>query len=541
MRDYIRTVADKSFSIMTITAVVLIILALVGILFPMISKGSKAVFFTETIEFRKMQFAKFGRGSKEEIESQAKESDEYREVVYEKLTSFSRGINSAKLIKSTRSIYRNYGKSLRYQGVEGSEYANLRRNAKRLRDHLCDAFKATDKEIISKKIAEVLDVKYSQMFAGTQIEQYFTIAKEYLEATETIDLSRKDEYTKKLKELRELLHQLLGPNPDEKTPALSMYRYGATRMDMANIALDNFLWIETWVQNGDRKSLMKVRTPRKESFAGTPIETIFDYIPQNLDKMLLPNKTIYWQYFIDDSTPGHYFGGIGPEILGTLLITAISILFAVPLGIICAAYLVECAKDNFIVRIIRISINTLAGVPSIVFGLFGLAFFVIYLFPIIGLESKSCILAASLTLAILTLPVVIRASEEAIRSVPQRYKEASLGLGAGKFSTFMRVTLPTALPGIMTGIILSISRVAGETAPILFTGAVALGPLPESILHPTRTLSYGSYDMAVGDRISQMVPHNQYGMIVSLVLLIMLLNGIAIVLRTRISKKLQQH
>jgi phosphate transport system permease protein len=134
---------------------------------------------------------------------------------------------------------------------------------------------------------------------------------------------------------------------------------------------------------------------------------------------------------------------------------------------------------------------------------------------------------------------MIRASEEAIRTVPQSYKEGSLALGASKFRTFMTVTLPAALPGILTGIILSLSRIAGETAPILFTGAVAKGPVPDSIFDRTRTLSYGSYDMAVGDRLAMMVPHNQYGMVVTLILLILILNAMAIVLRSRVFKKLK--
>jgi phosphate transport system permease protein len=229
---------------------------------------------------------------------------------------------------------------------------------------------------------------------------------------------------------------------------------------------------------------------------------------------------------------------VGPEILGTLLLTLLAMVIVFPLGVISAAYLVECASDNIAVRIIRMCINTLAGVPSVVFGLFGLAFFVLFFIPLFGGPSKPCILAASLTLAVLTLPVMIRASEEAIRAVPQTYKEASLGLGAGKFRTFVKVTLPVALPGILTGVILSLSRVAGETAPILFTGAVALGPLPKSLLDQTRTLSYGSYDIAVGDRLAMMVPHKQYGMVVTLVLLVLCLNAVAIILRARVFKKL---
>jgi phosphate transport system permease protein len=318
-----------------------------------------------------------------------------------------------------------------------------------------------------------------------------------------------------------------------------MYRYGATRWDQAQQLLDKLLWAESWVQKESGQSMVKVRVPRQEQFAGTDLERLFGFVEKNLHKMLRPRLTFYWQYFIDDSTPGHYFGGVGPEILGTLLITVLSMVFAVPLGIISAAYLVECASESFVIRIIRMCINTLAGVPSIVFGLFGLAFFVLFFFPLLSLPSKPCILAGSLTLAILTLPVMIRASEEAIRSVPTSYKEASLSLGASRFRTFVTVTLPVAMPGILTGIILSLSRVAGETAPILFAAAVALGPLPKSVFEPTRTLSYGSYDIAVGDRLAMMVPHKQYGMVVTLVLLVLCLNAVAIILRSRVFKKLQ--
>ncbi|MCK4626654.1 MAG: ABC transporter permease subunit, partial [Phycisphaerae bacterium] len=141
---------------------------------------------------------------------------------------------------------------------------------------------------------------------------------------------------------------------------------------------------------------------------------------------------------------------------------------------------------------------------------------------------------------VLVLPVIIRASEEAIKAVPRSYKEASLALGAGKFRTFITVTLPAAAPGILTGIILSISRAAGETAPILFTAAVALGPIPETIFKQgTRTLSYGSYDLAVGDRIAALVPHQQYGMVMTLIALVLVLNLAAIIVRRRLEAKLR--
>ncbi|MEK7995984.1 MAG: phosphate ABC transporter permease PstA, partial [Planctomycetota bacterium] len=325
------------------------------------------------------------------------------------------------------------------------------------------------------------------------------------------------------------------------SPALAQFRYGATRWDQAQELLFRLFWKEEWVEKQPGQPLVKITPSRKEQFAGTELEGMFDLVENNLGRMLYPKGTFYWRYFTDDSTPGHYFGGIGPEILGTLILTILSMVFVVPLGLISAAYLTECTREGPVIRIIRMCINTLAGVPSIVFGLFGLAFFVLFFLPLFGAPSKPCILAGSLTLAVLTLPVMIRSSEEAIRTVPQTYKEASLALGASRFRTFVTVTLPVALPGILTGVILSLSRVAGETAPILFTAGIAVGPVPKSLLQTTRTLSYGSWDMAVADKLAALVPHNQYGMVVTLVLLILCLNALAIVIRSRVFKRLKGH
>jgi len=161
--------------------------------------------------------------------------------------------------------------------------------------------------------------------------------------------------------------------------------------------------------------------------------------------------------------------------------------------------------------------------------------------PALGAPGKISILAGSLTLATLVLPVIIRASEEAIRAVPPSYKEASLAVGAGSFRTFVKVTLPAALPGILTGIILSMSRAAGETAPLLFTVAVYVGRVPRSLLEPTRTLSYGGYFMATGDTIAAKAPHQQYGIIGTLVILVLILNIVAILIRSRMSRKLRGH
>ena len=539
MRHIIRRITDKAFTILTGTSVVLLTSVLLIILGPMVWRGAKAVIFKDTIEFRKMQLDLYNRGNSEALKIETSETESFRRTVYKIVDDFKHGIDTEELIDKSKQIYRQFGKELRYRGITGKQYQKIRSLARDLRGRLQAAFESNDKKIIKENIDYVLQYRKNEYFVDTTAAEFFTLAEDFYKTIENIDLNKRQEYTASLQQIEEVIFQLLGPRPDEPLPALTMERYGATRWDLAQKLLDNLLWSQQWIQQEAGQPLTKIRVSRAEQFAGTKLEPLFGYVENNLAKMLKPEYTFYWQYFIDDSTPGHYFGGVGPEILGTLLLTLLAMLFVFPLGVISAAYLVECASDNIAVRIIRMCINTLAGVPSIVFGLFGLAFFVLFFIPLFGGPSKPCILAASMTLAVLTLPVMIRASEEAIRSVPQTYKEASLGLGASRFRTFVKVTLPAALPGILTGVILSISRVAGETAPILFTGAVALGPLPKSLFDPTRTLSYGSYDIAVGDRLAMMVPHNQYGMVVTLVLLILSLNAIAIVLRARVFRRLR--
>jgi len=530
MRLACRMILDKTFTVLTALSVLLISIILLVVLGPMIYRGSGAVIFRGTVEFRRMQMGLFKRGDPRTLDVEISQAQKIRDAVYRQIDEFRHGIDTEELDDKARKIHREFGGQLRAKGITGDEYTELRDLTRDIRDKLEEAFESQDKAVIRQDINYVLAHKEDNRLKGTVAAAFFTLATDFMKSVENVDLSKLSQYTESIDEVEDILRQLLGPKPDEPTPALARMRYGATRWDQAQTLLDKLLYVERWVQTEPGKPL---------EIAGTPLESLPAFIEQNLPKMLKPRLTFYWQYFIDDSYNSHYFGGVGPEILGTLVITLLGMLFAIPLGLISAAYLVECASDNLAVKIIRMCINSLAGVPSIVFGLFGLAFFVLYLLPLFGRPSGGCILAASLTLAILTLPVMIRSSEEAIRSVPQTYKEASLALGASRFRTFVMVTLPAALPGILTGVILSLSRIAGETAPILFTGAVALGPVPKSVFQPTRTLSYGSYDMAVGDRISMMVPHNQYGMVVTLIVLILCLNAMAITLRSRIFKRLK--
>jgi phosphate transport system permease protein len=200
---------------------------------------------------------------------------------------------------------------------------------------------------------------------------------------------------------------------------------------------------------------------------------------------------INWEFLTTPPSGGMREGGIAPVIVGTIYLVVLTALFALPIGILAGIYLSEYAPRNRATRTVRLAITNMAGVPSIVYGLFGLALFVI----LVGFGDS--LLAASLTLAALSLPVVITATEEALRQIPSDLRHASLAMGATKWRTTSRVVLPAAAPGVVTGSILALARAAGETAPILFTGAAFFLPrMPDSPLDPFMALPYHLYVLA---------------------------------------------
>ncbi len=225
-------------------------------------------------------------------------------------------------------------------------------------------------------------------------------------------------------------------------------------------------------------------------------------------------------------------GGIYPAIVGTFWLTVLSIGIALPLGVLTAIYLTCYGKPLWFVQMVKIAINTLAGVPSIIYGLFGMAIFVNML------KMDVSLLSGSLTLAILALPIIINASEEAIRGVPKDFSDASMALGATERQTIMRVLLPTALPNILTGAIISIGRVAGETAPIMFTAATFYSrQLPKSVMNEVMALPYHIYAlMTEGTHANEQVPI-AYGTALILLLLVLTVSAIAIYIRFQIRKK----
>jgi phosphate transport system permease protein len=235
---------------------------------------------------------------------------------------------------------------------------------------------------------------------------------------------------------------------------------------------------------------------------------------------------ISWNFISQFPTNGMRDGGILPAIVGTLYLTLGTAVFSVPLGIAAAIYIAEYARDNAWTRVIRIAIINLAGIPSVVYGLFGFGLFVIFL------RFGTSILAASLTLSIMTLPVIISTSEEALRSVPQSFRVVSISLGSTRWQAIRKVILPEALPGILTGVILGLERAAGETAPILFTGAAFFLPrLPHSPFDATMALPYHLF--VISTQVPGMPIRIQYGTVLVLLMFVLVMNIAATIIRSR--------
>jgi phosphate transport system permease protein len=279
-----------------------------------------------------------------------------------------------------------------------------------------------------------------------------------------------------------------------------------------------------------------VRSPQRTqniAFFFLFLATLLIVVPVGLIIVVIIQKglpAITWQFLSDIPRQGMRQGGIFPAIVGTIYLVLGAIIFALPIGLLAAVYLSEYAKDNFLTRIIKLAIVNLAGVPSVVYGLFGLALFVVFL------KFGASILSGSLTLGIMILPIIITASREALESVPYSFREVSLSLGASKWQTIRRIVFPNAIPGILTGAILGLGRAAGETAPILFTvAAFYLPQLPKSIFDQAMALPYHLY--VISTQVPNVDEKIRYGTALVLLTLVLFMNLVAIIIRYRFRKK----
>ncbi|MDR0559783.1 MAG: phosphate ABC transporter permease PstA [Prevotellaceae bacterium] len=243
---------------------------------------------------------------------------------------------------------------------------------------------------------------------------------------------------------------------------------------------------------------------------------------------------ISWEFLTSAPSEGMTSGGIFPAIVGTLCLVAGSIVFAFPLGVMSGIYMNEYAGNGKLVRFIRIMTNNLGGIPSIVFGLFGMALFVN------AFKFGDSIIAGSLTLGLLILPLIIRTTEEALKAIPDSFRTGSLALGATRLQTVARIILPMAFPNIVTGLILSIGRVSGETAPILFTVAAYFLPkLPTGIFDQVMALPYHLYVIATSGTDIEASRPVAYGSALTLIAIVLLMNMLAGILRKCFGKKIK--
>ncbi len=278
---------------------------------------------------------------------------------------------------------------------------------------------------------------------------------------------------------------------------------------------------------------MSPRLSQKIAFAVLFLATLLVVLPVAVILAIIVAKgasAVSWEFLFTMPRQGMSAGGILPAILGTLYLVLGAVLFAVPLGVAAAVYLVEYSVDSRFSRLIKLAIVNLAGVPSVVYGLFGLGIFVTFL------RFGASILSGALTLGIMILPVIITSAREALESVPQHFRTVSLSLGASRWQTIRHSVLPHALPGILTGMILGLGRAAGETAPILFTVAAFYLPrLPQSLFDQTMALPYHLY--VISTQVPGIPENVRYGTALVLLALVLLLNLAAIVLRSRFRAK----
>lgn len=532
-----RKVLDRAFTSTGVFAIVLVALALCVLLIPIVARGAGAFLFRGTVEFRRMQLEEFNHGDRSEVLAETEAFVKARNAVLDRVAAFGQELDAREGELSARlSKCRTARRAVHDAIDEQADGATPQQKAQLAQ--LDDEYKAlqtrreTQREQDEKLRHNLSDV---QRALTDLLGPRRSLTAHLRELLPPEELAKRPDVDLAAAEL-----------PEDRRPVVLKDRYGQARWDRAEVKLKRVVYREEWVvpettqprdPNAPPLPLVQRFVPRAQDFAGTSLEPFFGALERDLPGMLHPRWTFYWRFLFDDARSAHLFGGIWGELLGTLYLTLGAILFAVPMGIISAIYLIEYAPDNWAIGILRTCISTLAGVPSIVFGLFGLAFFI----NTLGVSDSRSVLAGALTLALLILPTVIRASEEAIRAVPRTYREAALSVGASKWHTVITVVLPAALPGVLTGVVISMGRAAGETAPIIFTAAVSFGPalkLWDTLSQPTMALPWGVYTLCQENELAPEIQHVQYGMVLTLVLLVLLLNTAAIIMRARVTRRL---
>lgn len=566
MKTAYRKILDKSFTYVAYASLAVIALAILTFLAPIVYRGVGAVIFNATVEHEKFLIENLGRSPTKSDEERIKLSNEARAPLYEMMgkyespsdTSFDAKINTAfdAAFESMKKHSQELLSSLEHKGAErGKRIAQI--SEKIWADYIGEVDKASSDakkdgtsfalikvlkgqderlaDAVRREVAYLNSIKKLNFMQKSLIRRNASAGvKKHIDAV----VSELDEQNAAYKTFKEGIVKLLGQPDIKSKDAVNLLRqkYGQTRMDMARSALeDSVLTISVKAKDsGGAEYIKRVKTA--EFFKGTKVGEMAEYIEENFDAMLQPHMTAYWGFFFDEPFDSNIFGGIWPMILGTFYLTLGSMIIAAPLGIAASIYFSEYSKGGKSVELLRICVGTLAGVPSIVFGLFGLAF----LINTVKISEGKSVLAGCVTLALLILPTIIRSCEESLKAVPNSYREAALSLGANKWKAIRTVILPAALPSMLTGIIISMGRAAGETAPIIFTAATSTGAalaISEIFTQPTPALPWNIYNICSEHEMAERVSHVQYGMVLTLIGIVLLLNAIAIVIRARLQNR----
>ena len=566
MKTAYRKILDKSFTYVAYASLAVIALAILTFLAPIVYRGVGAVIFNATVEHEKFLIENLGRSPTKSDEERIKLSNEARAPLYEMMgkyespsdTAFDAKINTAfdAAFESMKKHSQELLSSLELKGAErGKRIAQI--SEKIWADYIGEVDKASSDakkdgtsfalikilkgqderlaDAVRREVAYLNSIKKLNFMQKSLIRRNASAGiKKHIDAV----VSELDEQNAAYKTFKEGIVKLLGQPDIKSKDAVNLLRqkYGQTRMDMARSALeDSVLTISVKAKDsGGAEYIKRVKTA--EFFKGTKVGEMAEYIEENFDAMLQPHMTAYWGFFFDEPFDSNIFGGIWPMILGTFYLTLGSMIIAAPLGIAASIYFSEYSKGGKSVEFLRICVGTLAGVPSIVFGLFGLAF----LINTVKISEGKSVLAGCVTLALLILPTIIRSCEESLKAVPNSYREAALSLGANKWKAIRTVILPAALPSMLTGIIISMGRAAGETAPIIFTAATSTGAalaISEIFTQPTPAHTRNIYNICSEHEMAERVSHVQYGMVLTLIGIVLLLNAIAIVIRARLQNR----
>ncbi len=567
MKNSTRKVLDKSFNAVAYSSLAFMAIIVCVFLIPIVVNGVNAFVFRATVEHFKFLSENLDATLSASEKSRILEADTTRLKLYDMMGEYEHPKNSGKLLgeldeyrlaafSSVKGSKQKIGEIFKLEQSERIEALKslsreifepfvkevelLCKNSDKngtsfaLVDVLkseSDSFAAELKKLVNSEFSELGLLKKSSL--RRWLSQYPLDAM--ASARDGLDFKNKS-----YMELKKGIEELLGPqNAEEKqSKNLMRQKYGQPRWDMAEkVFRDDIMQISIVERTPEGGEISK-RVNTLEYFKSTAVEEILLYIRDNLEKMLLPRYTVYWGFFFDSPFDSNIFGGIYPMILGTFYLTMGAMLIAAPLGIIAAIYFSEYAKQGKLIEVLRACVGTLAGVPSIVFGLFGLAF----LINTVKISDGKSVIAGCITLALLILPTIIRSCEEALKAVPQSYREASLGLGASKWKSICTVILPASLPAMFTGIIISMGRAAGETAPIIFTAATSTGAalgISEIFSQPSPALPWNIYNICSEHEMAERVAHVQYGMVLTLIVIVLGLNLAAILMRARLQRKLK--